>query len=42
MRYLNEGPGLLRVLRALKVHKERLQVLSVNPRDSFAQALWNL
>ena len=42
MHYLNKGPGLLRVLRALKVRRERLQDLSVNPQQSFTQALWNV
>eukprot|EP00438_Fugacium_kawagutii_P004575 Skav230700 [mRNA] locus=scaffold1495:147698:148291:+ [translate_table: standard] len=40
--YLNKEPGLVRVLRALALHRERASSGLVSPKDAFKQPLWDV
>lgn len=40
--YLNKEPGLLRVLRALAVHRQKASSGLVSPMDAFKKPLWDV
>ena len=40
--YLNKGPGLLRVLRALALHKQKASSGLTKPGDAFKKPLWDV